>query len=287
MKLIDVWDFFVNSSLHFAFAGTSLAFIGSSILNFNMPLIHYFIIFSMFFFIAAFNRHVDSKEDEINEPERVNFLKNKSLLIVSVSVAFLLVSFLILFYLWNYQLIGLFSAAFFISYFYNKKLFFISKKLKELFVIKNVSISLLLVLLGFMYPYVLSNASDFAYLSIISAFFFTRMFINTVTFDIKDIDGDKHAGVMTIPVVMGEEKSRYFLNFCNVLSGLILIVWFILEPHSPYFLLLFLPVLMAGFYINLQSKKFKRTLQYELLVDGSELYLLAFVIFLARTCGAF
>ncbi len=285
MRLIDVWDFFVHSSLHYAFAGTSLAFVGSSVLNFNMPLIHYFIIFSMFFFIAAFNRYVDSKEDEINDPERVNFLKNKNFAIVSLSIVFLLLSALILFYLRNYLLIEIFSAAFFISYFYNKKLFIVSKKLKELFVIKNVSIALLIVLLGVVYPYVLSNASDFAFLAIISSFFFTRMFINTVTFDIKDIDGDKHAGVMTIPVALGEEKSRYYLNFCNVLSGLILVVWFILEPHSQYLLLLFLPVLMASFYINLQSKKFRRTLQYELLVDGSELYLLAFVVFLARVYG--
>lgn len=45
----------------------------------------------------------------------------------------------------------------------------------------------------------------------IFAFFFIKVFINTVIYDFRDIRGDRAAGLETIPIVMGEKNGRRFL----------------------------------------------------------------------------
>lgn len=50
-----------------------------------------------------------------------------------------------------------------------------------------------------------------ATLAVIFIFYFSKMFVNSVVFDFKDITGDKAAGIRTLPVWIGETSTRAVL----------------------------------------------------------------------------
>src|SRR5690606_26347386 len=53
---------------------------------------------------------------------------------------------------------------------------------------------------------------------------FARMFVNTVYFDLGDLEGDRAGGTRTIPVVLGFAAARRLLFAVNGLAGLLLAV---------------------------------------------------------------
>lgn len=50
-----------------------------------------------------------------------------------------------------------------------------------------------------------------ATLAVIFVFYFSKMFVNSVVFDFKDIRGDRAAGIRTLPVWIGETSTRAVL----------------------------------------------------------------------------
>jgi 4-hydroxybenzoate polyprenyltransferase len=57
-----------------------------------------------------------------------------------------------------------------------------------------------------------------ATLAVIFIFYFSKMFVNSVVFDFKDIRGDRAAGIRTLPVWIGETSTR------AVLIGIIVVL---------------------------------------------------------------
>jgi 4-hydroxybenzoate polyprenyltransferase len=58
---------------------------------------------------------------------------------------------------------------------------------------------------------------------IVSIFIFLRIFIGVVMFDIRDVAGDIAAGIQTIPVRLGVEKSLVIVRFGNIGSFILFI----------------------------------------------------------------
>ncbi|MEW6010235.1 UbiA family prenyltransferase [Methanobacterium movens] len=51
-------------------------------------------------------------------------------------------------------------------------------------------------------------------------FIFLRVLINIIFFDLKDIEGDKMAGLKTLPAMVGKKNSILFLHIINLISFL-------------------------------------------------------------------
>lgn len=86
-------------------------------------------------------------------------------------------------------------------------------------------------LAAFVYPW----AENFLLLILISLFFFLKSFINTVIYDFKDMKGDAMARLLTLPICLGEVKTRrvlaalHFLLHLSV-AALILLDFIRFEP---------------------------------------------------------
>ena len=100
-------------------------------------------------------------------------------------------------------------------------------------------------------------------------FFFIKLFVNTVIFDVRDIKGDRISGVRTIPVVFGREKTK------NLLLGLnsTLIIWLALSYFMGFFrqyLLVFIFCIFYGYLYILYFCKdgLKAGNSFDLFVDG-------------------
>lgn len=113
-------------------------------------------------------------------------------------------------------------------------------------------------------------------------FIFLRLLLNTIYFDIKDIFSDSEQGLKTLPVVLGKEKTLFFLHILNVVSFLPLIfgVWINVLPLLCLWLVLF--YFYSAFYL-IKSNSTKANIHFlsYILADG-EYILWSLVIFLAK-----
>lgn len=84
-------------------------------------------------------------------------------------------------------------------------------KLKQLFLVKNISVSLLWVMSLFYLPS-REGQTPLAEGCFLPALYMLAMiFTNTVFGDVRDIKGDTLAGHKTLPVLVGERRTLYFL----------------------------------------------------------------------------
>lgn len=105
-------------------------------------------------------------------------------------------------------------------------------------------------------------------------FALSRLFLNTVFFDLKDYEADKKNGLKTIVVALGLNKTIIFLSAVNLLSAVIIIksVYFSIIPS--YALGLLFVVIYSFVYLFLAKKLSApqlRAISY-LMVDGEYLF---------------
>jgi 4-hydroxybenzoate polyprenyltransferase len=152
----------------------------------------------------------------------------------------------------------------------------VARRLKEVFVIKNVVVSstwagsvTFLPILYFELP--ITSLSILIFL-----FFFFRFFINTVVFDLRDIPGDKRGGIHSMPVILGYMHTWNILQALNLLVGVSCIggAMFNVLPAITW------PFIFSMIYtfIYLTYLKAKRNLHFvcDVVVDGEYFALLTF-----------
>ncbi len=225
-----------------------------------------FVVYSVY----TLDRALKSKEDEVNRPDEKNASKNIIFFIIS---AFLFTTFLILVSKKVSPLAVLFP--FVIGFLYTKgvKIGRISIKFKQGLGVKNfvVAFTWAFTIMVFVYNFTNSYLQGF----LIFTFFFFKSFINTVLFDCKDVAGDSVAGLVTIPVYFGDQRTKIILQLLNssfyltfaasIFSGLIKFDTIILL-YSWAASLIYIPL-----YANRKNTIFR-----SIIVHGEWAYILAF-----------
>jgi len=226
--------------------------------------------------IYSLNRITDMEEDASNIPERVKFLEDKKELILILSVMSYTTA-LLIGILKNLWTLPIFITPFLVGIVYSIKI--ASFRIKDVFGMKNISIAFSWAFSSSFLPYVfISNTEKMA---LIFTFLFIKCFVNTVVFDMRDVEGDRKAGARTIPVVLGVEKTRFILLVANSM----LIPWaalcYIQNLFTEYIPVILFSALYGYWYINAFSKGREKesTFNYDYLVDG-EFIILAFLAIL-------
>ncbi|WP_457751348.1 UbiA family prenyltransferase [Thermococcus sp.] len=176
----------------------------------NLLAATFFIVFSVY----GINKLTDIKEDEINNPERVSYVKRfekalKYAVIVSFFLAVLLSAmtspFAVLVILFPIVAGALYSIRLLPGY----------PRLKDITGVKNLIIAATWANGTAFLPYLVASGISFQKVFLIYYFFFMKSMINTMLFDVRDIEGDSINGIQTIPVRLGLEKSRAVLLVLN------------------------------------------------------------------------
>lgn len=246
--------------LHIAFLLTGI------VSNFVLCFAFSFVVYSVY----TLDRSLKSKEDEVNRPEEKNADKNIVLFIIS---AILFITLLVLTSSKVSPLVAL--LPFVIGFLYTKglKIGSISIKFKQGLGIKNlvVAFTWAFTIVAFIYNFTENHLQSFW----IFIFFFLKSFINTVLFDCKDIEGDSVAGLITIPVYFGEQRTRIILQFLNSSFHLIF-VGSVLSGLVKFDTIILLYSWVAGsIYIPLYANR-KKTIFRSVIVHGEWIYILAF-----------
>lgn len=224
-------------------------------------------VFLSTFSVYSLNRLTDMEEDAVNIPERGAYVKGKEktlliLCILSYATALLLGWFV------NPVSILVLLFPLIIGVLYSIEVSPKLPRLKNIPGMKNFIVTLSWVV-GAVFVPVVCYYRGFEVTAMIFYFIFIKIFVNAVSFDIRDIEGDKKSGVRTIPVLLGRSRTKYLLLAIQST----LIIWFlfvVLEGIFVHYWLIFIFSIFYGFwYIQYFSKNRKlEVFSRDLFVDG-------------------
>ena len=169
----------------------------------------------------SLNKLTDKEEDAVNNPARSMYVTGNErfltfLAIISYIAAILLGYFENIFA----ALVLLVPLVTGIVYSTNIFSVFGVPRLKDVFVVKSLLVTLSWTIVIAFLPAICSGEDRIKLLSIVF-FFFIKSFVNTVLFDVLDVEGDRKNSINTIPVKIGISGTRWLLLSLQSL----LVVW--------------------------------------------------------------
>jgi 4-hydroxybenzoate polyprenyltransferase len=167
--------------------------------------------------VYSLNRVTDLEEDAVNLPDRGRFFKKNRDYLLFASLESINIA-VVLAFLSNPSAIIVILFAFYIASFYGtgaRRL-----RLKNILFLKNITIAVTMTMAAVLLPLVVQ--SNIAFIVLMVAYFiFLNILIESVLHDVRDMEGDRKAGVRTIPVSLGRNKTRNLLLLLNST----LVVW--------------------------------------------------------------
>ena len=203
------------------------------------------------------NRSAEMEEDAVSNPMRTGYLarREKYLPLITLScfaTGYLLAALTNLFFFLALLLPLFLSLLYSVGSGRLVRLLG-ARKLKEKLLFKNITISFgwsLIPLLVALYYQRVSLE-----LLLIAPFIFLRLMLNTIFFDVRDLEGDKANGIRTLPVAFGRERSFRAMAVLDLLSSLYLVSLVGLALLPPYSLILVLLPVYSALYRWLASSE--------------------------------
>ena len=144
--------------------------------------------------------------------------------------------------------------------------------MKNFFIIKNLTISIGWAVCVTFLPalYISGNASMIV---LFFTFFAVKIFIDSVVFDVRDVEGDVLCGVKTIPAVIGVRKTCYVLLILN--SFLAVLILFFIDFMGRYSSILLISIIYGYAYILYFCREPSRNrILFDWIVDGEWTFIL-------------
>ncbi|MEN6342408.1 MAG: UbiA family prenyltransferase [Methanospirillum sp.] len=187
------------------------------------------------------NRKTDEEEDSVNHPERFKFTNRfgKFLeygayvayaLAVLIALPFGLVAVLV-------TLVPLLAGVLYSVPLLPRS--FGYRRLKEIPVMKNLVVGSSWAIILVFLPCVVAGAPVTIPALLCLVMFFSYVFIASAMPDMRDREGDALAGVVTIPVMIGLERTRKVLDVINIATAFVLVGVGIGATLSPLIMALF------------------------------------------------
>jgi 4-hydroxybenzoate polyprenyltransferase len=242
-------QFIVRWRLHIAACATTGAWAWSSLLGAPASLPDLVIVASVVWSIYLFNRLTDQREDAVNCPDELANAIAKARTIRLVTFALLVIAF------WSaaaqaaelraaagvaaLQKPALVALLLLLGWSYGA-----APRLKSRFFIKNLSSSTGWSVLTVVLP-VLHRDVTLAALLLALGSMFGAVFVVELLWDIRDREGDRIAGIRSIPVVLGLAATRRWIMIVNAVPALLVAIGLITnELRTPWLLVLFNSVLI-------------------------------------------
>lgn len=270
-RLARVFRVIVHSSVYLALGGVGLSIFSTVALGLHHHAGAYAISFLMIFAMYNMNRYSDIQEDVVTHPKRHSFtLKYRKY--IEFSAIFAVILALVIAYMKNMSTVAMILLSMAVGIFYSFK--WISKKVfryprfKDIPLMKNVVVAFCWAVITTAVIVTYSNSAfTFAVFSV-ALIVFTRFFINTVVFDMRDVMGDKKHGTHTLPLLFGIKNTQIFLY--SLLTALVLFTFIVTQNGvlPPVVHLVNLTALQAYYYIYLSDKNVPMHTLCDVVADG-------------------
>ncbi|MFT4883559.1 MAG: 4-hydroxybenzoate polyprenyltransferase [Natronomonas sp.] len=267
--LLTALAYLVHSNLLISTAATSVAVTTIVLVGRSPDPVPLFIVFSATFFVYSVNRATDIEEDELNVPERAAFTRSygKICLAAGVVLYTLAVGVAIV--------RGLPKAGFLVLPVAAAVLYSLAR-LKRVLLVKNLLVGIAwgTIPLGVgVYYDTLLTVEVLA----LASFFTIMLTVAAAIFDIKDIHGDRAAGIRTVPIAFGIRATQVAAAATTIavtVGVLVAVFWGVL-PGKFLVLLGFLGYVLA--YIPFATPE-RGPLFYGFIVDGEHVFLMVLVL---------
>lgn len=260
----------VHSNVFIALSATSVAVTTTLLAGVPLAAEPLFIVFAATLFVYNLNRITDMSEDATNVPGRVEFVRTYGRFWLAVGVLLYLLA------------TGLAVArdlprAEFTAVPLLVALLY-SLKAKRILLLKNflVGASWGLIPLGVGTYFGRLWTIDVLFLAVHVCVIIT---LAAIVFDIKDIEGDRAAGIRTVPVLFGPRATRVLTQTGNALAGAGVVALVAAGVLSPEYLVVLAVQFYVGAYIPFATPG-RTPLFYGFVVDGEHVFLAALVALL-------
>ena len=232
----------------------------------------------LFYSIYLYNHSKEINADDLTNPERTQHLKKylKWTPIIFYFVIFVLVGSLIYFTNFLALIFALSLLIFGLLYTLTFK-----KITKKIALLKNIYVSIFFASLPFFlilyYFYPLTNFLIISIL-LLAIFIFFKAFLMQIFLDIKDIETDKKQGLLTLPIILGKEKTLTILYILNSLITITVLIVFslYLGIFQKSILMLIFTVPFCFYCYNLAKKQ----KYFGYILQSGEFLLWSFLIFI-------
>ncbi|WP_292405885.1 MULTISPECIES: UbiA family prenyltransferase [unclassified Methanoculleus] len=260
----------VYSSLYLSITGAAMVYISCFVQGLPFDPVAAVILMLIVFAVYNLNRKTDENEDAINNIERYTFTKEYGSLLFRSAVSAYIVA-LCLSALQGFDSFLITAVPLIAGIIYSVPLFpswFGFRRLKEVPVMKSLVVAFSWTAPTTFLPICHASLPVDAVTGIVGIFFFFQVFINTVIFDMRDVEGDVASGVKTIPTMLGIRRTLILLTGVNLIIGtpLLLVSGFLSGPCSA--LLLAAGVVYAQGYLLCFPRFGTEKFFFELLTDG-------------------
>lgn len=229
-------------------------------------------VFLMVFSVYNLNRLTDLKEDAINIPERLGFIASRKKFISYCSLIAYAFSALPV-YLDNPLELPIMFIPLATNAVYSFQYIPGIPRFKDIPIMKNVFVAISLTLVCVLLPAAHLAAGTGTLLMTVLIFILIKLYINTVLYDIRDIEGDKENGIRTLPVLIGPKKTMVVLLALNCVN----LIW-ILSANS-YIRPIAATLILYGYLYIIYFRKRRNFMVMDLFVDGE--WILAGILLLA------
>jgi 4-hydroxybenzoate polyprenyltransferase len=225
--------FFFSNRIHLFFMPVVLTLFWNMALNLMLPFEYYCMIFFTTMGSYILNIYTDYKEDSINyNKDGRLFRRDLPAMKSIIAISFLIGLILSLKAGWKFVLYGgiinilgsLYSAPISIAIPNTKRV--IRLRIKEITFLKNIYASLFwsfsLICTPFLYLGMSNDLFKLKVLIIIAISFGLNYFLE-LCWDLRDIEGDRYAGVRTVVLVMGERFSIWVLRAVHIMTCVLMI----------------------------------------------------------------
>jgi len=232
-------------------------------ISWEYPIIIYLITYLAY----LLNRYREFEKDLSGNPERTKHLKEYYSYVPNIIKTILIFIVLLSFLTRDFRKIILIIILCLSAIIYSFGLKEISRKL---FLFKNFFVTSEWVLPLLLLPIYYSSSYTFSLL-FFSFFTFLKGFLTNIFFDLKDIEIDRTEGLLTLPVIVGEEKTIFTLIAFTPIPFLVLAFGIYQGILPSVFLILLLSVFFDYAYL-LTALKHKISFSKLYFIAGSEFF---------------
>ncbi len=265
-KIGDLVSFLIVSSVFTAFTSFMMLYFSFIVLGVALKPILLCTMFLVVYSVYSINKLTDQEEDAINMPARSTFVHGNERFLLILAIASYIVA-LLLGLVESPLAAGILLVPLLSGITYSTNPFSIIgiPRLKDIFLVKSFIVAFSWAVCAAFLPAL--QLYDPAKLCFTFPFFFIKVFINTVLFDVRDVEGDTLNSVKTIPVVIGIKRTRQSLLIIQSL----LVVWLVLfsDLFNEYYVILIASMVYGYLYIlHFCNTSHHRDMSWDILLEG-------------------
>jgi 4-hydroxybenzoate polyprenyltransferase len=284
----ELFNFLIFSSIFVGLICAAMTYISCFIQDLPCSVSILAIPFLVTFSIYNLNKRTDEIEDAINRHDRYSFTKRyERRLFIGALAAYSIA--VILAASSSVEAILITAFPFITGIMYSVRWLpgkFQYRRLKDIPVIKNIVVSFSWVVFSGLLPVYMNGSTPDFRTAITLLSFFSWAFCASIIPDMRDREGDARTGIRTIPVILGEKKTKNILFRVNLICGILIALLSYRRLPFSFIGILMGSIVYTHICIYLFGKIESMDLVSDILSDGQYLFFTG-MIFILKSIPVF